>query len=117
LLVEHETVSHYHCLGKRRIGVGKLDADSLDFILQNDVIEKLLPRIGMELWQPLYLIQDEDPHRFGLWCALLNDEAAARAIEREEPDLLIGDGRPGFSCSSSNGEEMTTYHRFGRVMV
>jgi hypothetical protein len=94
--------------------VGKLDADSLDFILQNDVIEKLLPRIGMELWQPLYLIQDEDPHRFGLWCALLNDEAAARAIEREEPDLLIGDGRPGFSCSSSNGEEMTTYHRFGR---
>lgn len=94
--------------------MGKLDADSLDFVLQRDVIEKLLSRIGKELWQPLYLIQDEDPHRFGLWCALLDDEAAARAIERDEPNLLIGDGRPGFSCSSSNGEEMTTYHRFGR---
>lgn len=87
--------------------------DSLEFILQLDVTGELLPTIGKEQWQVLYLSTDDSPHRFGMWSALLDEKAAARAIDHDSWDLMIGDGKPGFSQSWSGGKEITTYHRFG----
>lgn len=87
--------------------------DTLEFILQSDVTGKLLPTIGKEQWQVLYASADEPLHRFTTWCALLDEKAAARAIGQDGWDLMIGDGKPGFSTSWSDGKEITTYHRFG----
>ncbi len=87
--------------------------DTLEFILQFDVTGELLSTIGKEQWQVLYLSADDPPHRFGMWCALLDKEAAARATGHDSWDLMIGDGKPGFSQSWPDGKEITTYHRFG----
>ena len=87
--------------------------DSLDFLLQSDVTGNLIPVIGKNQWQVLYLSGDDRSHRFGMWCALLDDEAAVQAMDHDSWDLRIGDGSPGFSQSWQEGKETITYHRFG----
>ncbi|MGH2703415.1 MAG: hypothetical protein ACRDJ2_16800 [Actinomycetota bacterium] len=91
----------------------KPDLESLDYLLQTDLINELLPTFGKEQWQPLYLSREAPDRDFGVWCALLDNEAAARALERDSWDLSIGDGGPGFSKSWPDGEETITYHPFG----
>lgn len=93
--------------------MAKPNPNTLEFLLQLDVIGELLPKIGKEQWQTLYLSADDPPHRFGMWCALLDEDAAAGAIGNDSWDLRIGDGKPGFSQSWPDGKEVTTYHRFG----
>lgn len=90
-----------------------LKPTTLEFLLQLDIIGELLPRIGKEQWQTLYCTADSRPYRFGMWCALLDDDAAASAIAHDSWDLMVGDGKPGFSQSWSDGREVITYHRFG----
>ena len=53
-----------------------LDPASIEFLLQRDLIDEQLPRVGTGQWQPLYSDADHAPHRFGLWCALLDEPAA-----------------------------------------
>lgn len=88
---------------------------SKDFLLQLDLIADVLPKIGKQQWQTLYISADEKPHWFGIWCALLDEEAAAKAITHDSWDLSIGDGKPGFSQSWTPEKEVTTYHRFGSL--
>jgi len=89
------------------------DRDSLDYLFQKDVLEGVLPLTGAEQWQSLYLSADDENGRFGLWCALLDDVAAERALDNDGYDLHVGDGKPGFSQGWADGEEATAYHRFG----
>jgi hypothetical protein len=89
------------------------DPDSLDYILQTDITSDSLPRLGKESWQPLFLSRSTGIEDLGLWCALLDDSAAERALRSDSWDLSVGDGRPGFSQSWSTGSKVTTYHRFG----
>lgn len=91
----------------------KMQQNTSEFLFQRDVIGELLPKIGREQWQTLYLKADERPHRFGMWCALLDENAAAKAMEHDSWDLMIGNGLPGFSQSWSEENEVTTYERFG----
>src|SRR5512138_2781592 len=86
---------------------------TLDFLLQTDVIEEVLPSISKEPWQIVHLNADDDPHRFGIWSALLNKNAVKKAMKNDSWDLHRGDGKPGFSQSWSKGKEVTTYLRFG----
>lgn len=86
---------------------------ALDFILQLDVTGELLASVGQRGWQVLYRSDDSDSHRLGIWCALLDDGAAARAMNHDGWDLLLGDGRPGFSQSYSDGRAITRYERSG----
>ncbi|HHT9105128.1 MAG TPA: hypothetical protein ACFYD7_04555 [Candidatus Wujingus californicus] len=91
----------------------KTKLHNLDFLLQLDVTGELIPKIGKEQWQTLYRSAGGSAHRFVMWCALLSEDAAAIAFDHDSWDLMIGDGKPGFSKSWSNGKEVTTYHRFG----
>lgn len=93
--------------------MAKLQPNSIEFLLQVDLLGELLPRIGKEQWQSLYSIADDPPLRFSIWCALLDDDAAANAICHDGRDPILGDRKPGFSRSRSEGKECTTYHRFG----
>lgn len=93
--------------------MSKPKSDTLEFILQSDVTGELLPTIGKEQWQVLYLRADDPPHHFGMWCALLDEEVAGQAMGHDGWDLLIGDGKPGFSTGWSEGKENSAYHRFG----
>jgi hypothetical protein len=90
-----------------------LDRDSLEYLLQIDILKGLLPLVGTEQWQSLYVSGDGEAGRFGLWCALLDDDAVEHALANTGWDLMIGDGKPGFSASWPKGEEVTTYHRYG----
>ena len=85
----------------------------LEYLLQSDIIGKLIPSIGKEQWQPLYVSGDSQPDRFGLFCALLTEAAATQALEHDGWDIMIGEGLPGFSQGWSGGKKQTTYHRFG----
>ena len=79
-----------------------MQADEHD-LLQRDVMEDTLPRIGTQPWQTLYLSDNAHAHRFGVWCALLDEEVAAKAMTHDSWDLTIGDGMPGFSQSWTAG--------------
>ena len=84
-----------------------------DFLLQFDIIREVLPKVGTGQWQTLYDIDDVDPHQFAMWWALLDEQAAAKAITTDRWDLMIGEGKPGFSTSWRDGKEVTTYDRLG----
>ena len=58
----------------------KPKSDTLEFTLQSDVTDELLPTIGKDQWQVLYFSGDDPPHQFGMWCALLDKEAAGRLV-------------------------------------
>lgn len=88
-------------------------SSDLEFLLHLDIIGELLPKIGKEKWQTLFRSADHPPHTFGMWCALLDNDAVDRASDHDCWDLMIGDGKPGFSQSWAGGKEVTTYHRFG----
>ena len=85
-----------------------------DFLLQLDMTEEMLPEVGKQQWQTLYLKADEPPHRFEMWwCALLDEKAATKAMTHDYWDLMIDEGMPCLSQSWAAGTEVTTYHRFG----
>lgn len=86
--------------------------NQLERLLQLDITQELLAAMGKNAWQLLYLSADAPDEHLGIWCALLDDEAAAKAMKHDGWDLLIGDGKPGFSQSWPEGKEITTYHRF-----
>ncbi|MDH7482903.1 MAG: hypothetical protein QHH26_13150 [Armatimonadota bacterium] len=85
----------------------------LDYLLQRDLITNFIPSMGKEPWQVVYAIDDRNPDRFDIFCALLEREAVKEALKKDDWDLAIGDGLPGFSQSWQEGKETTTYHRFG----
>ena len=88
-------------------------SQSLDYLLQTDVLKCVFPYVGKEQWQPLYVSHDDDSGRFGLWCALLGDNAVELALNNDSWDLLIGDGKPGFIQSWPEGKLVTEYHPHG----
>ena len=88
----------------------KFHPETLEYLLQLDIIDKL-PSVGKDQWQTLYLGQHTPAHRIGIYCALLDDDAAGRALERDGWDITIGDGAPGFSSGWADGKETTTYER------
>ena len=83
-----------------------------EFLLQHDVIERWLPKIGVEIWQALHRKVDTKSQRFSVWCALLEKETVDRALKRDSWDLSRSDGLPGFSRSWPGGKVVTTYDRF-----
>ena len=87
--------------------------DTLDFLLQVDITSSRLSLIGKEQWQDLYRSVSEESTSFTMWSGLLDDSAAARAMEHDGWDLPIDDHRPGFSQSWRDGNEVTTYHSRG----
>jgi hypothetical protein len=87
--------------------------DTREFLLQLDISEELLPKIGKEQWQTLYSSSDAAAQQFTMWCALLSESEATRAMGHDTWDLTIGDGGPGFTRSFSKGTTITTYDRFG----
>lgn len=87
--------------------------DTLEFLLQIDIIEELLPTVGKQQWQVLHLNADDNPNRFGMWSALLDQRAIQKAMKTDSWDLHRGDGKPGFMQSWSKGKEVTSYLRFG----
>jgi hypothetical protein len=89
------------------------DLQSLDYLLQEDVLKGVFPLVGTEQWQSLYVNADDDSGQYGLWCALLDDAAVERALNNDSWDLSIGDGKPGFNQSRPDGEWITEYHPHG----
>lgn len=91
------------------------EPNNLDFLLQLDVIEDLIPKIGKEQWQTLYRKTDVAPHRFSIWCALLDEDYVEKAIAHDSWDLMVGNGKPCYSTSWAGDKEVITYHRFGNI--
>ena len=83
------------------------------YILQDDVINEMIPSIGREPWQVVELTKDTTPDSLGLFSALIPPADLATVLSRESWDIMRGDGRPGFSKSYRNGRNITTYRRFG----
>lgn len=86
---------------------------SPDYLLQMDIVENILTRIGNDKWLTLYQNDDGPSHRLGIFCALLEDSAVKIALERDGWDLMVGDGKPGFVKSYKDKNETITYNRYG----
>ena len=80
------------------------------FLLQNDLIENVLPKIGKKEWQTLFSKSDSHYENQIWWCALLHPEAVDESINRDTWDINIGDGMPGFQ---GYPPENAVYSRFG----
>ena len=89
----------------------------LDYLLQTDLLNTFIPRIGQEQWQVVYAIRGDPPDSFVIFSGLLEREAVNKALETESWDLRIGDGLPGFSQSWEEGKTITTYHRFSEETI
>ncbi|GIV89163.1 MAG: hypothetical protein KatS3mg055_1681 [Chloroflexus sp.] len=85
----------------------------IDYLLQRDLITGLIPRVGKDVWQVVYAIDDKSPDRFAIFSALLEPHVVQDALNEDSWDLHIGDGLPGFSQTWQSGKETTIYHRFG----
>jgi hypothetical protein len=72
----------------------KPQPSSLKFLLQVDVIEELLPKIGKEQWQTLYFSAHDPSQDFTLWCGLLDGKAVASALGHDAWDLRMGMANP-----------------------
>mgnify|MGYP001346131810 CR=1 FL=1 len=90
----------------------ELDPSSLEFLLQYDLINELIPKIGKQPRQILHQINEDKKSRLGIWSALLNKKSFARAMMQDGWDLLRDDGKPGFSQSGRSGRILTKYHRY-----
>lgn len=90
------------------------DPHSLDYLLQTDVLENIIPNTGKGMWITLYQNETDNSGKSALWCALLDDDAAEQALESPSWDLFIGDGRPSFSQQGWGGEDSEVrYHPHG----
>lgn len=87
--------------------------ESLNFLLQEDLVEKLLPTLGKEPRITLCSAVGDGDRRLAQYCALLEPTDVATALKDFSWDLRKGEGRPGFSLRSQGDEEVSTYHRFG----
>lgn len=87
--------------------------DPLTFLSQDDVVSSLIDAAGKNQWQVLYASRGDSYDGVSVHCALMDDQAAKRAVLSDSWDLMIGSGMPGFSQGWDNGEVVTHYHRFG----
>lgn len=85
-----------------------------EWLVQEDVHEDFLA-LGRGPWtvvyRSLYVSKHED---LGIYCAFAPTDYRERALSDPGWDLMVTDGRPGFSQGSGErGELVTTYHRLG----
>lgn len=88
------------------------DFQNIEFLLQEDVFDQILPLIGNHQWQTLYLSRGDSYNHLALWCALLDDERANQSLEDTSWDLSMNRSGPGFSQIRDQHKIVTTYHRF-----
>lgn len=84
-----------------------------DFLLQTDWREERISRIGSEPWLLACDSFYTDFENGGIYCALVPNEAIELVLSRPSWDLSKGGGLPGCSVHCGEGEEVTSYHRFG----
>jgi hypothetical protein len=87
--------------------------DPLEFLAQQDLVASLIEAAGKKQWQVLYASRGDSYDGVGIYCALMDPQAAQRALLSDSWDLMIGNGMPGFSQGRDNAELVTNYHRFG----
>gem|GEM_PF-3626568 len=71
--------------------MARVKPDTPEFLLQVDILNEVLPRLGKEQWQTLYLSSRDARCRLGIWCTLLDDNEAASHLSAPQPSL----DRPG----------------------
>lgn len=85
-----------------------------EWLNQEDVQEEFLT-LDRGQWTTVYRSWHEDEKSDGgIYCGLASRDYREQAISSSTWDLMVTDGRPGFSQGpGENGELVTTYHREG----
>ncbi|MCA1728772.1 MAG: hypothetical protein LC751_04980 [Actinobacteria bacterium] len=85
-----------------------------EWLNQDDVQDEFLA-LGRGKWTTVYRSWHEDKQSDGgIYCGLASPNYRERALGTPNWDLMVTDGRPGFSQGpDENGELVTTYHREG----
>jgi hypothetical protein len=87
--------------------------NSLDWLLQRNTVEQFIGRIGKTQRQVVYDFTSQGRDSCSVYSALVPLDHAEQALEQCGWELHAGDGLPGFSVHHEDGEELTTYLRFG----
>src|SRR5215213_10658425 len=87
---------------------------SEEWLNQEDVQEEFLG-LDRGQWTIVYRSWHEDKKSGGrIYCGLASSDYREHAVSGHTWDLMVTDGRPGFSQGpGENGELVTTYHRKG----
>jgi hypothetical protein len=84
-----------------------------EWLEQQDVHDEFLA-LGRDQWTTVWRTWREGKENGGIYCGLAPPDYRARALARPDWDLMVTDGRPGFSQGPGpDGELVTTYHREG----
>ena len=84
-----------------------------EWLEQRDVHDEFLA-LGKGQWTTVWRTWREGKQDGGIYCGLAPPDYRERALARPGWDLMVTDGRPGFSQGPGpDGELVTTYHREG----
>jgi hypothetical protein len=84
-----------------------------EWLEQRDVHDEFLA-LGKGRWTTVWRTWREGKQDGGIYCGLAPPDYRERALARPGWDLMVTDGRPGFSQGPGpDGEPVTTYHREG----
>lgn len=85
----------------------------IDFLMQKDWRESIIPRIGKEQWITVYDSTQNDIENSGIYCALIPNSKVEESLSDNSWDLMVGNGMPGCSVYYDGENETVAYHRFG----
>jgi hypothetical protein len=86
----------------------------IEWLLQKDWIEKIIPSIGKTPWIRVYESRITEIENYGIFSALIPNDLVQQTLREPEWDLSTGDGHPGCWTSYGEGEmEHVSYHRHG----
>lgn len=87
---------------------------NLDWLLQSDWRDRIIPSMGKEPWITIYLNQVTEDENFSIFSALIPNTCVETVLSQISWDLNIGQGQPGCVISYGKDEEKeVNYLRFG----
>lgn len=91
--------------------------NDIDFLRQNDFIEDIKSKIGLELWTTVYSggFQTDSYENKFIYCALIPREKIEECLNREQWDLSIGDELPSCSQYSDGTIEYEHFYDCGSI--
>lgn len=92
----------------------KQDIDlNLEWLLQSDWRETLIPLLGQELWVTVYSHKFTEDEISTIFTAFIPNTYIETCLSDTSWDICVGDGHPGCVVSYGKSEEEVTYLRFG----